>query len=196
MEITDPDVQHMLQFKEGNQNAFRKLFTRYKKNIVNFCYRFCADRELAEDLAQEVFLRVFKAAPRYRPDARFSTWIFKIATNVCLNEMRKKRYRFKRESLDIPVNTDTGEIPREIEDRVQPQPQDLLVSRERERFIREAISDLPGKQRAAILLRVVHGFSYQEIGKQIRHSEKSVKSLIYRGRQHLRQALEAKVRGE
>lgn len=178
----------MLNFRDGDQNAFRILFKEYGRKIINFCYRFCGDLELAEELAQEAFLRVYKAAPRYRADARFSTWIFRIATNVCLNEMRKARYNSKTESLDILANTDGVRKLAEIEDRSH-HPQALLESQETDHLVHQAIMNLPEKQRAALLLRIHHGFSYQEIGEQIRVSENGVKTLIHRGRQRLRQAL-------
>ena len=179
----------MERFREGDQDAFRILFVNYKQKIINYCYRFCGHREIAEELAQEVFLRVYKAAPRYRPDARFSTWIFRIATNICLNELRKKKYRCKIESLDDSFHSGTGAGSGEIEDRGTPAPQDRLEDRERDQMIQGAISNLPEKQRAALLLRLHYGFSYREIGKQIKASESSVKSLIHRGRQNLKKVL-------
>ena len=185
----------MLNFKDGDQNAFRILFKEYEKRIINFCYRFCGDLELAEELAQEAFLRVYKAAPKYRVDAKFSTWIFRITTNVCLNEMRKARYHSKTVSLDIPTNIDGVKNLMEIEDHSQ-HPQDLIESKERDHLVQKAIMNLPEKQRAALLLRIHHGFSYQEIGKQIRISESGVKTLIHRGRQRLKQALQVHFQGE
>ncbi len=151
---------------------------------------------MAEELAQEVFLRVYKAAPKYRPDARFSTWIFKIATNICLNELRKSRYHFRTESIDAPTVGKDGEMAGDVEDLAQPGPNEALEARERDRIIRGAISELPPKQRAALLLRVFHDFSYEEISKQIGRSPGSVKSLIHRGRQNLKQSLHAYMRGE
>ncbi len=145
---------------------------------------------MSEELAQEVFLRVYKAAPRYRPDAKFSTWIFRIATNVCLNEVRKRKYNYKMESLDTSLNSVKMASSEKIEDKTGQAPQNLLEDKERHLLIQQAISNLPEKQRAALLLRTYHGFSYKEIGKQINKTEKSVKSLIHRGRQNLKSALE------
>ncbi len=112
----DPDVQHMLLFKDGNTDAFRVLFEKYKRPIINFCFKFCGDRQMAEELAQEVFIRVHKAAPRYRPDAKFSTWIYRIATNLCLNELRRKKYTYETESIDQPISSDKGNMEKEYED--------------------------------------------------------------------------------
>jgi RNA polymerase sigma-70 factor (ECF subfamily) len=192
---SDPDAQYMLRFKDGDPHAFRVLFEGYKKKIINFCYRFCGDGETAEELAQEVFLRVYKAAPKYRPDARFSTWIFRIATNVCLNELRKKRYHWHMESLEVPSGSGEWKMAGEIQDPT-PLPQERLEFAERDHMILQAISNLPGKQRAALVLRIFHGFSYREIAGQIKSSESSVKSFIHRGRQSLKQVLAAIFREE
>ncbi len=186
----DPDIQHMERFRDGDETAFRFLFTKYKIKMITFCYRFCGNKEMAEELAQEVFLRVYKAAPRYRPDARFSTWIFKIATNVCLNEVRKKKYSVDIKSIHNLSNPGEKDHVMEIEDTLMPPPHNLLEEKERDQLIQNALSRLPDKQRAALLLRIYQGFTYQEIGVQLKKSEKGVKSLIHRGRENLKQALE------
>ncbi|MDY6934818.1 MAG: sigma-70 family RNA polymerase sigma factor [Spirochaetota bacterium] len=186
----DSDIQYMEKFRDGDENAFRILFTRYKNRIISFCFWFCNDRDVAEELAQEVFLRVFKAVPSYRPEAKFSTWIFQIATNVCLNELRKTRYRYYMESLDSCHNSDEMGWAREIADRERQDPEYLLEDKERDHIVQKAISGLPEKQRIALLLRIYFGFSYQDIGLQMKCSESSVKSLIYRGRQNLKMILQ------
>ncbi len=179
----------MLRFRDGDERAFQHLFDRYRKKIINYCYRFHPDRDVAEELAQEVFLRVYRAAPRYRPDARFSTWLFRIATNICLNELRKPRYQVKSESLDEPVSGDSDGMTREIEDRDRPGPDDAYETREKMEQLQRALSKLPEKQRAAILLHSREGFSYEEIAKQLGRSESSVKSLLHRARQGLKKVL-------
>lgn len=188
---TDPDATYMLLFKEGDKDAFRVLFEKYKKPVINFCHKFCGDHHLAEELAQEVFIRVYKAASDYHPEARFSTWIYRIATNICLNELRRKKHVFEKESLDQPISSENGEIAREIEDPSDATPAGHLEEKERDRIIHQSIQKLPPKQRAAILLRVNHGFSYEEIGKQMNSSETRVKSLIHRARQSLKDALQS-----
>lgn len=179
----------MLNFKAGDQRAFQELFGRYKKRVINYCYRFCNHQEVAEELAQETFLKVYKAARRYRPKAKFSTWLYKIATNVCLNEIRRPAYRQRLESLDqvaagAPDGADA--MMAQTENR---RPDQLLVHREQQQIAINAISKLPEKQRAALLLRLEGGFSYGEIGAQINRSENYVKTLIHRGRKQLKQAL-------
>lgn len=179
----------MLQFKAGDQKAFQELFDKYKNRVINYCFRFCGHQAVAEELAQETFLKVYKAAKRYRPEARFSTWLFKIAANVCLNEVRKPVYRNRIESLDgimenkidVSVSTKVSAGP--------DTPDNLLISQEQQMVVRRAINRLPEKQRAALLLRVEGEFSYGEIGQQIDRNENHVKTLIHRGRKSLKKAL-------
>lgn len=180
----------MLSFKAGDQRAFQDLFERYKKRVINYCYRFCGHQAVAEELAQETFLKVYKAARRYHPKARFSTWLFKIATNVCLNEIRRPAYRNRLESLDrITENEASGVISAGNKTPQKGRPDEQLVSKEQQHLVRKAIGQLPEKQRAAMLLRVEGEFSYAEIGQQINRSENHVKTLIYRGRIQLKKAL-------
>ncbi len=140
---------------------------------------------MAEELAQEVFLRVYKAASRYEPDAHFSTWLFRIATNVCLNETRKYQYRVITETMDNHLQTDSGRIKQEMEDPKNQHPQDLMEKRSNDILLEKAMKSLPEKQRTALLLKVYHNFSYKEIGKQMKYSESAVKSMIHRARETL-----------
>jgi len=189
--LTDPDIQLMLNFKEGDQRAFQLLFDKYKKQVINFCFRYCGHQAVAEELAQETFLRVYKAAPRYRPEARFSTWLFKIATNVCLNEIRRPIYRARLDSIDQAPDEDHAANPELSMDPEQSRPDALLEAHQNQILIRQAMGRLPKEQRTALLLRVTEGFSYGEIGQQINRSESHVKTLIYRGRQRLKKLLGA-----
>ena len=179
----------MLSFKAGDSAAFQQLFDKHKQRIINYCYRYCGNPAVAEELAQETFLRVYKAAPRYKPKARFSTWLFKIASNVCLNELRKPVYRAKIESMDQATDEEGGQHREMAADPLQSRPDGLYESREKEALVHRAIGDLPEKQRAALLLRVSEGFSYKEIGAQINRSENHVKTLIHRGRQRLKKMI-------
>jgi len=188
--LTDPDIQLMLSFKAGDQRAFQLLFDKYKKQVINYCFRYCGRQAVAEELAQETFLRVYKAAARYRPEARFSTWLFKIAANVCLNEIRKPVYRAKLETIDQTPEEGHG---RDREPAMDPElmPDALLEAHQKQALIRQAMGRLPEEQRAALLLRATEGFSYGEIGRQINRSENHVKTLIYRGRQRMKKILGA-----
>jgi RNA polymerase sigma-70 factor (ECF subfamily) len=187
---TDPDIQLMLQFKAGDQRAFQHLFDKHKKRVINYCYRYCGHPAVAEELAQETFLRVYKAAPRYRPKARFSTWLFKIAANVCLNEIRKPIYRNRMESMDEAAEKGCNPVAAPCGPGASA-PDAMLASREQQTVVQKAIAQLPEKQRAALLLRVNEEFSYREIGRQINRSEGHVKTLIHRGRQRLKKMLGA-----
>ncbi|MEJ2156087.1 MAG: RNA polymerase sigma factor [Desulfobacteraceae bacterium] len=187
---TDPDTQLMLQFKAGDQRAFQHLFDKHKKRVINYCFRYCGNAAMAEEMAQETFLRVYKAARRYRPKARFTTWLFKIAANVCRNEIRKPAYRAQVESLNgntVPeLPSDNGPTGSGCG-----QPDALFEESERHALVRAAIQRLPEQQREALLLRVNEEFSYREIGRQINRPEGHVKTLIYRGRQQLKKMLGA-----
>jgi RNA polymerase sigma-70 factor (ECF subfamily) len=185
----DPDATRMAAFKEGDRAAFRMLFDAYKKKIVNFCYRFCGVRETAEDMAQEVFLRVYRAASTYTPDAKFSTWIFRIAANVCLNELRRPAYRYKTEPVDGWMKeSGSGKKGYEPAAPRETSPDMMIEKHEQERIIRESIRKLPERQRVALLL-VNEGASYEEISQQTGLSESGVKSLIHRARETLRETL-------
>jgi RNA polymerase sigma-70 factor, ECF subfamily len=179
----------MQAFSRGDENAFRELFAKYKNNIINFCFRFCFDRGVAEELAQEVFIRVYQAGERYRPDARFSTWLYRIAINLCLNEARKYKYKVNIKSMDQPIQIGHSEAVWDIEDQDSISSYEMVEAIEKEKSIQQAMSALPDKQRLALLLRIFSEFSYQEIASQLNISESKVKSLIYKGRQRLQQLL-------
>lgn len=189
--LTDPDIQLMLSFKEGDQRAFQLLFDKYKEQVINFCFRYCGHRAVAEELAQETFLRIYKAATRYRPKARFSTWLFKIAANVCLNEIRKPQYRAKLESIDQAPEGDHGKIREMVMNPDRSMPDALLEAHQDQALMRMAMEQLPFEQRTALLLRATEGFSYGEIGEQLNRPERQVKTLIFRGRQRLKSILHA-----
>lgn len=135
-------------------------------------------------------MRVYKAAKRYRPKARFTTWLYKIATNVCLNEIRKPANRMPMESLDdAAASNQVPDIGRSASDSKPPDA--LLEESEKHAMVQDAIQQLPEQQRAALLLRINEEFSYREIGLQINRPEGHVKTLIYRGRQQLKKMLGA-----
>lgn len=180
----DNEIELMMLFSKGDENAFRTLYLAYRKKIITYCYRFFFDQELAEELSQEIFLKVYKAGSRYKPTARFSTWIFKIATHACLNELRREKYRTRIDSID----SEDDMAGREIKDE-SANAHERIEAMERKKRISQALRDLPGNQRAALLLREYHGFSYKEIGDQLNASESGVKSLIHRGRENLRNEL-------
>lgn len=185
----------MLRFQKGDARAFQELYERYRKKLIHFCTRFMGNQQIAEELAQEVLIRVYRAAPGYRPAARFSTWIFTIATNVCLKERKKQVYRTPQVSLDAPPEPADDRRPMVLADTRNPGPQETVEARERIQRVQAALDGLPPHQKAALLLSTLEGFSYAEIAGQIGKSESSVKSLIHRARRSLAEALETE-RGE
>jgi RNA polymerase sigma-70 factor (ECF subfamily) len=180
------DVQLMLDVKAGDEQSFELLLRRYRTPLVNFLYRMVRDTAVAEDLAQEVFLRVYRARQQYAPSAKFTTWMFRIATNLALNSMRDNRHRKMEISMDQA--TDSGEDeqrPLEVPDRA-PSVEQELVARCRAEMIMKAIHALPEKQRAAVLLHKYQELDYDEIAGVLECSESALKSLLFRAYETLR----------
>jgi RNA polymerase sigma-70 factor (ECF subfamily) len=181
----DPDAELMLRVKRGDTAAFEELVDKYKQPILNLVYRTLRDSSDAEDLAQNVFVQVFKSADRYRVEAKFSTWIFTIARNLCLNEIRR-RSRHPAESLDAAENPDDESAGRQFEDRKNASAPDLLLRDELTHKVEEALAALPENQRTAILLFKEKDMSYEDISKILDCSLSATKSLIHRGREALK----------
>ena len=169
------DVQLMLDVKAGDEVSFELLLHRYRTPLVHFLYRMVRDQASAEDLAQEVFLRVYRAREQYEPSAKFTTWMFRIATNLALNAKRDGRYRQMEVSIGQPSETNEGQPPSvEVAD-AQPGIESELIARDRTAMIRRAIEALPEKQRAAVLLHKYQEMGYDEIAKVLQCSESELK---------------------
>ena len=182
------DVQLMLDVKAGDEASFELLLQRYRTPLVNFLFRMVRNREQAEDLAQEVFLRVYRAREEYVPSAKFTTWLFRIATNLALNSMRDTRYQKLEVSIDAPVTVnaeDGDERPLDVAEK-RPNIEQHLVGDVRVKMIRHAINKLPEKQRAAVLLHKYQELDYTEIAKILSCSESALKSLLFRAYEALR----------
>ncbi|MFY9528797.1 MAG: sigma-70 family RNA polymerase sigma factor [Candidatus Acidiferrales bacterium] len=177
------DVQLMLEVKAGDDSSFELLLRKYRTPLVNFLYRMVRDSATAEDLAQEVFLRVYRARQKYAPSAKFTTWLFRIATNLALNSIRDARYRQMEVSIDVPAEED--QTPLEIPAKEIPADQSL-VERDRAALIRRAVESLPEKQRAAVLLHKYEEMDYAEIASVLDCSESALKSLLFRAYEALR----------
>lgn len=178
----------MLDVKAGDEHSFALLLHRYRSPLVNFLYRMVRNREQAEDLAQEVFLRVYRARQDYVPSAKFTTWLFRIATNLALNSVRDGRYQRMEVSIDQPVTADAedgGERALDVADR-RPGIEQHLVDRERAAMIRRAVESLPEKQRAAVLLHKYQELDYAEIARILGCSESALKSVLFRAYETLR----------
>ncbi len=176
----------MLDVKAGDDASFGLLLQKYRTPLVNFLYRMVRDAATAEDLAQEVFLRVYRSRKRYAPNAKFTTWLFRIATNLALNALRDTRYRQMEVSLDQRSDPGHNDRPAvELPDG-RPGVEQQLVARDRAATIRRAIHALPEKQRAAVLLHKYHELDYDEIARILDCSESALKSLLFRAYETLR----------
>jgi RNA polymerase sigma-70 factor (ECF subfamily) len=177
------DVQLMLEVKAGDDSSFELLLRKYRTPLVNFLHRMVRDSATAEDLAQEVFLRVYRARQKYAPSAKFTTWLFHIATNLALNSIRDARHRQMEVSIDAP--SEEEQTPLEIPAKEMAADQSL-VERDRAALIRRAVESLPEKQRAAVLLHKYEEMDYAEIARVLDCSESALKSLLFRAYETLR----------
>lgn len=189
--LSDPDVALMLKFQQGDKFAFEELLDKYQKPVINFIYRMIQNKDEADDLAQDVFIRVYNSAKTYRPTAKFSTWIYTIARNICLNELRKKERR--NISLDQGIPTQEGELKREIASPEGSSPYEDASKHELQELVKEAIESLPVNQRMAVVLRRYQLLSYEEIAKTMDCSVSAVKSLLNRAKESLKEKLKSYV---
>ncbi|MBI3405539.1 MAG: sigma-70 family RNA polymerase sigma factor [Acidobacteria bacterium] len=181
------DVQLMLGVKAGDDVSFELLLQKYRTPVIHFLGRMVRDAALAEDLAQEVFLRVYRARGKYKPSAKFTTWLFRIATNLALNSVRDERHRQRDLSIDEPaIADDGGEAPALDVPSREPHVLDKLLARQRARHIQRAILALPEKQRVAVLLHKYQEMDYDEIARVLDCSESALKSLLFRAYETLR----------
>jgi RNA polymerase sigma-70 factor (ECF subfamily) len=189
----DPDAALMLRVKRGDAAAFEALVDKYKQPVMNLLYRTLPDATEAEDLAQAVFVQVFKSAHRYRVEAKFSTWLFTIARNLCLNEIRR-RSRHPAESLDVPHPAQEDLPAHQYEDVKNFSPPDLLLRAELEEKVDEAVRELPENQRTALLLCREQELTYENIADVLGVSVSATKSLIHRARLTLKARLKPYLR--
>jgi len=184
----DPDAALMLRVQRGDADAFAELVTRWRQPVMNFVHRLLSDPDEAEDLAQAVFVQVWKAAARYRQTARFSTFLFTVARNLCLNEIRR-RSRHPAEPLD-PRKAGDDETPeRSLPDPAQPSAAAAAQSAELIAKVDEALADLPEKQRVALALCREGELSYEEFAVILETTLPATKSLIHRARETLKARL-------
>jgi len=184
----DPDAALMLRVKRGDRAAFAALVEKYQQPLFNFIFRTLRDETEAEDVAQTVFLQVYKSRARYERTAKFSTWLFTIARNLCLNEIRR-RSRHPAESIE-EAHAEHEDLPRQqYEDKAQIAAPEKLLHGELAEKIEAALAELPENQRTAILLCRQDELSYEEIAEILDCSLSATKSLIHRGRETLKEKL-------
>jgi RNA polymerase sigma-70 factor (ECF subfamily) len=183
----DSDVELMLAVQRGDASAFERLFEKHIAGVVGFATQFVGSRARAEELAQDVFLQVYKSRARYEPRARFSTWLYRMVTNACLSEVRRADYRGRMQSMDQPVGD--SDDPPQFADAAERSSEDDVASQETIQRMRKALDELPPQQRAALLLARVEGFSYEEVSESLSCSVSAVKSLVHRATVTLRDRL-------
>jgi RNA polymerase sigma-70 factor, ECF subfamily len=182
----DLDAQLMLRVRDGDEDSFRVLLDKHRNPLVHFLYRMVQEQPVSEELAQEVFLRIYRSRASYEPTARFTTWMFRIATHLALNWLRDEKNQRATERLDEDRG---GDLPaRELPDR-KPSVEQRMVYQARLQEIRDAISALPGKQRAAVLMHKYREMEYAQIASALECSESAVKSLLFRAYETLRARL-------
>jgi RNA polymerase sigma-70 factor (ECF subfamily) len=184
------DAAIMLELRAGNMAGFDYLIQKYRKPIIHFMYRMVHNQAVAEELAQEVFLRVYRSRETYRAEARFSTWLYRIATNLGVNHARDtKQERFASTIHLDEVDPETGTTP-DVADSTIGAEADML-RKERMNAIREHVLALPERQRMAVLMHKYEGMDYKQIGEVLKLSESATKSLLFRAYQTLREKLKS-----
>ena len=182
------DAAIMLELKAGNMAGFDFLIQKYRKPIINFMYRMTRNQAVAEELAQEVFLRVYRSRETYRAEARFSTWLYRIATNLGVNQARDTRHERAASTVYLDeADSETGTTP-DVADST-PDVESRLLRDERMAAIRDQVMALPERQRMAVLMHKYEGMDYSQIGEVLKLSESATKSLLFRAYQTLREKL-------
>jgi RNA polymerase sigma-70 factor (ECF subfamily) len=185
-QLTDAEI--MLRVRQGDDIGFNYLISKYQRQIVHFMFRMVHNQAVAEELAQEVFLRVYRSRETYRAEARFSTWLYRIATNLGVNHARDTKHERAAQNvyLDQP-DPETGSTP-DVADAT-PNVEFELLRDERLRAIRAHVLELPERQRTAVLMHKYQGMDYKQIGEVLKLSESATKSLLFRAYQTLRESL-------
>jgi RNA polymerase sigma-70 factor (ECF subfamily) len=182
------DAAIMLRVAAGDESGFNYLVEKYHRQMIHFLFRMVRNQAIAEELSQEVFLRVYRSRDSYRAEAKFSTWLYRIATNLAVNHARDSKHEraAKNVYLDAP-DEETGTTPEVADD--EPSIEARLVSNERRSAIQQHVMALPERQRMAVLMHKYQGMDYRQIGEVLKLSESATKSLLFRAYQTLREKL-------
>jgi RNA polymerase sigma-70 factor (ECF subfamily) len=184
--ITDADI--MLRVKAGDDSAFDYLVQKYRRPIISFMYRMAHNTAAAEDLAQEVFLRVYRSRASYEPSAKFTTWLYRIATNLGVNHARDTRHERPENVTNLDeADSETGQTP-DLADKTPSVEQEIL-RRERLTAIKQKVEALPERQKVAVLMHKYQGMDYRHIAEVLKLSESATKSLLFRAYETLREQL-------
>ena len=180
-----PSEDLMARVAQGDKSVFETLVKRHQGAVLNIIYRFIGDRHKAEDLAQEVFLRVWQAASRYRSTAKFTTWIYRITANLCLNELKSASRRKLTYFSSSGKGENTEDQYLELQAHEGQTPEDALIMSEMQRQVSSALQRLPANQRLAVILKRYDNLSYKEIARILDCSVSAVDSLLVRAKRNL-----------
>jgi RNA polymerase sigma-70 factor (ECF subfamily) len=185
----DPDVALMLRVQGGDETAFQELFRKFSPRVLQYTRRFVGSEAQAEEVTQDVFVQVFRFRHRYRPQSRLSTWVFTIATNLCLNELRRPERRLRVDIWDRRGDTEERREGPQLADPDARTPEEGAAARELAGQLEVAVGALPPKQRAALLLSRVDGLAYRDVADALGCTEGAVKALLFRATQSLKKTL-------
>ncbi|MBI4846513.1 MAG: RNA polymerase sigma factor [Candidatus Omnitrophica bacterium] len=187
MDYFDEDAQLMLRFKDGEESCFEQLVERHKQRVFNLAYRFFSDYQQAEDISQQVFIKLYYAKHTYTPKAKFTTWLYAICRNTCLKILRVKTPKML--SIDYSKQLEEKDVLPQIADTKIPRPDTVILDKERQEIIKAALDSLPENQKMAVILNRYEELSYEEIAGIMGCSQKAVKSLVHRARLNLKEKL-------
>ena len=184
------DAEIMLAVAAGDEAGYTYLVNKYHRQIIHFLFRMVHNEAVAEELAQEVFMRVYRSRESYRAEAKFSTWLYRIATNLAVNHARDTRHERTAATLELDaVDAETGTTPEVADD--DPNIEQRILREERMAAIRNQIKALPERQRMAVLMHKYQEMDYRQIGEVLKLSESATKSLLFRAYQTLRESLKS-----
>jgi len=183
------DAEIMLQVKAGDDSAFEYLVQKYRRPMMSFMYRMARSRAAAEDLAQEVFLRVYRSRENYEASAKFTTWLYRIATNLAVNHARDTRHERPENTVSLDEPDEESGRTLDLPDRTTPSAEETMVQRERLAAIRQRVQALPERQRIAVVMHKYQQVDYRQIADVLKLSESATKSLLFRAYETLREQL-------
>jgi RNA polymerase sigma-70 factor (ECF subfamily) len=182
------DAQVMLRVKDGDDAGFEYLVTKFRRPMLAFMYRMAHNTAVAEELVQEVFLRVYRSRQTYNAEAKFSTWLYRIATNLAVNHARDTKYERPENTVNLDeADPDTGSTIDLADTTITAE--QAILRRERMAAIRQHVQNLPERQRMAVLMHKYQGMDYRQIGEVLKLSESATKSLLFRAYETLREKL-------
>ena len=177
MDEQDEDAKWMSQVAGGDRAAFTRLFDRHQRRVVRFCHRFVGDTSRAEELAQDVFIKLYKSAHRYQPTAKFQTFLFRVATNTCLNELRRPGRTHEKAEALVEDDESPGALERASGGET---PDQALEAKDLEKALQQALWGMSDRERAAFTMCRFEGMAYRDIAEALEATEAAVKSLIHR----------------